>query len=32
MRGAQGINIGTRFLASREATVSDKWKQAILAA
>jgi enoyl-[acyl-carrier protein] reductase II len=30
--GAQGINIGTRFLASAEAPVGDGWKQAILAA
>jgi nitronate monooxygenase/enoyl-[acyl-carrier protein] reductase II len=30
--GAQGINIGTRFLASVEAPVSDRWKQAIVAA
>lgn len=30
--GAQGINIGTRFLASVEAPISMDWKQAILAA
>lgn len=30
--GAQGANIGTRFLASQEATIPDAWKQAILAA
>ncbi len=30
--GAQGANIGTRFLASQEAPVSMEWKQAILAA
>jgi enoyl-[acyl-carrier protein] reductase II len=30
--GAQGINIGTRFLASVEAPISEEWKQAILAA
>lgn len=30
--GAQGINIGTRFLASTEAPISADWKQAILAA
>jgi enoyl-[acyl-carrier protein] reductase II len=31
--GAQGINIGTRFLASTEAsTVADAWRQAILQA
>ena len=32
MLGAQGINIGTRFLTSRESPISDAWKQAILAA
>jgi enoyl-[acyl-carrier protein] reductase II len=30
--GAQGVNIGTRFLAAEEATVPDEWKQAILTA
>src|SRR6266700_203004 len=30
--GAQGINVGTRFLATREAPISEGWKQAILAA
>jgi enoyl-[acyl-carrier protein] reductase II len=30
--GAQGINMGTRFLASREASISAGWQQAILAA
>ena len=30
MLGAEGVNIGTRFLASREAPVSDAWKQSIL--
>ncbi len=30
--GAQGVNIGTRFLASEEAPINDEWKQAILAA
>jgi nitronate monooxygenase/enoyl-[acyl-carrier protein] reductase II len=30
--GAQGANIGTRFLASTEAPISESWKQAILAA
>jgi enoyl-[acyl-carrier protein] reductase II len=30
--GAVGVNVGTRFLASREATISDGYKQAILAA
>jgi nitronate monooxygenase/enoyl-[acyl-carrier protein] reductase II len=28
--GAHGVNIGTRFLASAEAAVSDAWKQAIV--
>ena len=28
--GAQGVNVGTRFLASAEASVSDAWKQAIV--
>jgi enoyl-[acyl-carrier protein] reductase II len=28
--GAQGVNVGTRFLASAEAAVSDAWKQAIV--
>lgn len=28
--GAQGVNIGTRFLASKELRVSEGWKQAIL--
>jgi enoyl-[acyl-carrier protein] reductase II len=30
--GAQGIQLGTRFLASTEATLSQDWKDAILAA
>ncbi|MDP8959926.1 MAG: nitronate monooxygenase [Actinomycetota bacterium] len=30
MLGAVGVNVGTRFLASREATISDGYKQAIL--
>ena len=30
--GAVGVNVGTRFLASREATISDRYKEAILAA
>jgi enoyl-[acyl-carrier protein] reductase II len=30
--GAQGVNIGTRFLASAEAAVPDAYKEAILAA
>ncbi len=32
MLGAVGANVGTRFLASREATISDGYKQAIVAA
>jgi enoyl-[acyl-carrier protein] reductase II len=32
MLGAQGINIGTRFLTSAEAPIADEWKQALLAA
>jgi len=30
--GAQGINIGTRFLASEECAVPEAWKHAIIAA
>ena len=30
--GAQGVNLGTRFLASAEMRISDRWKQAILRA
>ncbi|HEU4355966.1 MAG TPA: nitronate monooxygenase family protein [Actinomycetota bacterium] len=30
--GAVGVNVGTRFLVSREATISDGYKRAILAA
>lgn len=30
--GAQGVNIGTRFLASREAEVAPGWKEMIVAA
>lgn len=30
--GAQGVNIGTRFLASVEASCGEDWKRAILAA
>lgn len=30
--GASGTNIGTRFLASDEADISDEWKQEIVAA
>ena len=29
--GAAGVNLGTRFLASREAPVGDVWKKAIVA-
>src|SRR5215207_4406539 len=32
MLGAQGVNIGTRFLASAQAPIPDAWKQQILAA
>jgi enoyl-[acyl-carrier protein] reductase II len=32
MLGAQGANIGTRFLASEEAAAPDQWKAAIVAA
>jgi len=30
--GAVGVNLGTRFLASKEAPIPDEWKQAIIAA
>ena len=30
--GAQGVNIGTRFLASVEAPISEMWKKAIISA
>ena len=30
--GAVGVNLGTRFLASPEAPISDEWRRAILAA
>ena len=30
--GAQGVNIGTRFLASKEAGIGDDWKQRIVEA
>lgn len=30
--GAQGVNVGTRFLASQEARVGEAWKHAILEA
>ena len=29
--GAQGANVGTRFLASEEASADESWKQAVLA-
>ena len=29
--GAVGVNLGTRFLASKEAPIPEEWKQAILA-
>jgi nitronate monooxygenase/enoyl-[acyl-carrier protein] reductase II len=32
MLGAVGVNMGTRFLASKEAPISDEWKRAITAA
>jgi enoyl-[acyl-carrier protein] reductase II len=32
MLGAVGVNLGTRFLASKEATIEPEWKQAIVAA
>jgi len=32
MLGAVGVNIGTRFPASREAPIDDDWKQAIIEA
>ena len=32
MLGASGVNLGTRFLASSEATIEDEWKQAIIGA
>ena len=30
--GAQGVNLGTRFLATTEMRISDRWKRSILAA
>jgi NAD(P)H-dependent flavin oxidoreductase YrpB (nitropropane dioxygenase family) len=30
--GAQGVNLGTRFLATAEMRISDRWKRSILAA
>lgn len=32
MLGAAGVNLGTRFLASKESPISDEWRQAIIAA
>jgi nitronate monooxygenase/enoyl-[acyl-carrier protein] reductase II len=32
MLGAVGVNMGTRFLASKEAPIEDAWKAAIAAA
>jgi nitronate monooxygenase/enoyl-[acyl-carrier protein] reductase II len=32
MLGAVGVNLGTRFLASKEAPIADEWKRAIAAA
>jgi len=32
MLGAVGVNLGTRFLATREAPIPDEWKQAIAGA
>src|SRR5277367_1745080 len=32
MLGAVGVNMGTRFLASKEAPIDDAWKQAIIEA
>jgi nitronate monooxygenase/enoyl-[acyl-carrier protein] reductase II len=32
MLGAVGVNLGTRFLASKEAPIDDAWKEAIIAA
>jgi nitronate monooxygenase/enoyl-[acyl-carrier protein] reductase II len=30
MLGAQGVNVGTRFLATQESPIVDSWKQAII--
>jgi enoyl-[acyl-carrier protein] reductase II len=30
--GAQGVNLGTRFLATTEMRISDRWKRSIIAA
>jgi enoyl-[acyl-carrier protein] reductase II len=32
MLGASGVNMGTRFLASKEAPIEEPWKAAITAA
>ena len=32
MLGAAGVNLGTRFIASKEAPIADEWKQAIAGA
>ncbi len=32
MLGAQGVNVGTRFVATKESPVVDSWKQAIIRA
>jgi enoyl-[acyl-carrier protein] reductase II len=32
MLGAEGVNLGTRFVASKEAPAADVWKQAIITA
>jgi nitronate monooxygenase/enoyl-[acyl-carrier protein] reductase II len=32
MLGAVGVNLGTRFLASKEATIEEEWKRTIVAA
>jgi nitronate monooxygenase/enoyl-[acyl-carrier protein] reductase II len=32
MLGADGVNVGTRFLASSEAKIAAEWKRAVLAA
>ena len=28
--GAQGVQIGTRFMVSKESTISEKWKEAVI--
>lgn len=32
MLGADGVNVGTRFLAASEARIADEWKRAVLLA